>query len=79
MRRGEKIHHPLFGDNLKLYRKSECEIKGLASTVEVFSQNIGMEFGIKKCDVIVTHRGKVKSTDGIELPTCRKIRGIEED
>ena len=47
LRRGEKIHHPLFGNNLKLYRKSECEIKGLASTVEVFSQNIGMEFGKK--------------------------------
>ena len=67
MRRGEKIHHLLFGDNLKPYRNSKCEIKGLASTVEVFSQNIGMEFGIKKCDVIITNRGKVKSTDGIEL------------
>ena len=79
MRRGEKIHHPLFGDNLKLSRKSECEIKGLAFTVDVFSQNIGMEFGIKKCDVIITNRGKVKSTDGIELTTREKIREIEED
>ena len=44
---GEKINHLLFMDDLKLYGKSENEIKGLVSTVEVFSQDIGMEFGIK--------------------------------
>ena len=48
-------------DDLKLYGKSENEIKRLVSTVEVFSQDIGMEFGIKKCGVIITNRGKVKS------------------
>ena len=48
----------LFMDDLKLYGKSESEIKGLLSTVEVFSQDIGMEFGIKKCDVIILNRGK---------------------
>ena len=34
-------------DNLKLHGKYESEIKGLLSTVEVFSQDIGMKFGIK--------------------------------
>ena len=48
---GGKINHLLFMDDLKLYGKSENEIKGLVSTVEVFSQDIGMEFDIKKwCD-----------------------------
>ena len=60
-------------DDLKLYGKSENEVKGLVSTVEVFSQDIGMEFGIKKFDVII-----IKSTDGIELPSGEKIE-IEED
>ena len=75
---GEKINHLLFMDDLKLYGKCENEIKGLMSTVEVFSQDIGMEFGIKKCGVIIMNRGKVKSTDGIELPSGEKIREIEE-
>ena len=66
-------------EDLKLYRKSENEIKGLVSTIELFSQDIGMEFGIKKCGVILMNRGKVKSTDGIELPSGEKIREIEED
>ena len=69
----------MFMGDLKLYGKSENEIKGLVSTVEVFSQDIGMEFGIKKCGVIIMNRGKVKSTDGIELPSGEKIREIEED
>ena len=43
-------------DDLKLYGKSENEVKGLVSTVEVFSQDIGMEFGIKKFDVILSQQ-----------------------
>ena len=69
---GEKINHLLFMEDLKLYGKSENEIKGLVSTAEVSSQ--GMEFGIKKCGVIVMNRGKVKSTDGIELTGGEKTR-----
>ena len=66
-------------DHLKLYGKSENEIKGLVSTVKVFSQDIGMEFGIKKCVVIIMNRRKIKSRDGIELPSGEKIREIKED
>ena len=51
----------------------------LVSTAEVFSQDIGMEFGIKKCGIIIMNREKVKLTDGIELPSGEKIREIEED
>ena len=76
---GEKINHLLFMDDLKLHGKSEGKIKGLLSTVEVVSQEIGMEFGIKKCGVIIMNRGKVNSADGIELPSGEKIREIEED
>ena len=63
---GEKINHLLFMDNLKRYGKSENEIKGLASNPEVFSQDICMEFGIKKCGVIIVNRGIVKSKNGIK-------------
>ena len=38
-----------------------------------------MEFGVKKGGVIIMNRGKVKSTDQIELPSGEKIREIEED
>ena len=61
----EKINHLLFMDDLKLYGKSENEIKGLVSIVEVFSQDIDMEFSMKKCGVVIMNRGKVKATDKI--------------
>ena len=54
--------------------ESENEIKGLVSNVEAFNQDIGVEFGIKGCGVIIMNRGKVKSTDGVELPRGEKIR-----
>ena len=60
LRGGEKINYLLFMDDLNLYGKSQNETKGLVSTVEVFSKDIGMEFGIKKCGVIIMNRGNVK-------------------
>ena len=33
-----------------------------------------MEFGIKKCGVIIRNGGNVKSADGIELSSGQKIR-----
>ena len=76
---GEKNNHLLFMDDLKLYRKSENEIKGLVYTVEVFSQDIDMEFGIKKCGEIIMNRGKVKSANIIESPSDEKIREKKMD
>ena len=66
-------------DDLKLHGKSESEIKGLMSTVEVFSQDTGVEFSIEKCGVIIMNRGKVQSTDGMKLPSGKKMRETEED
>ena len=67
-------------DDLKLHGKSKrSELKGSVSTLELFSQDIDMEFGINKCGVIIMNRGKIKSTAGIELPSSEKIKEIEED
>ena len=76
---GEKINYLLIMSHLKLYGKIENEIKRLVCTVELFHQDIGTEFSIKKCGVIIMNRGIVKSTDGIELPSDEKIREIQED
>ena len=34
-------------DDLKMYGKNEREINALSFTIEIFSIDIGMEFGIK--------------------------------
>ena len=66
-------------DDLELYGNSEKETKRLVSTVKVFSQDICMEFSIKRCGVISINRWKFKSTGRIESPSGQKIREIEED
>ena len=66
----EKISHLLFMDDLKLYSRSE---KGLDSvqTVRVFREDIGMEFGIEKCAMLVMEKGKIVKSVGIELPDVK--------
>ena len=70
---GEKFNLSLFMDDLKIYGKSECEIHSLVSTVELFSTDVGMEFGTKKCGTLVLKRGKAVRSDGLELPSVEKM------
>ena len=49
----EKINHLLFMDDLKLYSQSEKGLDSLLQTVCVFSEDIGMEFGIENCAMLV--------------------------
>ena len=64
----EKIKHLLFMDDLKLYSRSEKGFDSLVQTVRVFSEDIGMEFGIEKCATLVMQKGKIVKSFGIELP-----------
>ena len=64
----EKINHLLFMDDLKLYSKNEKELDSLIQTVRLFSADIGMEFGIEKCAVLVMKKGKLVKSERIVLP-----------
>ena len=45
---------------------------------EEIQQNIGMEFGIEKCVMLVMKSEKGQMTEGIELPNQYKIITLEE-
>ena len=47
------LNHLLFLDDLKLCGKSEKEIDSLVRTVHILSTNMGMEFGIRKCGLLI--------------------------
>ena len=57
-----KLNHLLFMDDLKLFE-----------TVHIFSEDIGMQFGIKKCGPLIMERGKV-----IRLPDGQYMKDIDE-
>ena len=72
-----KINHLLFMDDLKLFGKNEEQIDSWVSTVHIFSKDIGIEFGIKKCGMLVMKRGKIVKCNGIQLPDSEAIKSIE--
>lgn len=74
----ELVNHLLYMDDLKLYGKNEKQIDTLINTVRIFSSDIGMEFGIDKCAVLVMKRGKLVLCDGIDMPDGNIIREVEE-
>ena len=63
-------------DNLKLCAKSERELDSLIQTVRIFSDDVGMVFGLDKCAVLVLKMGKMFRTEGIELPDGKRMREI---
>ena len=75
----EKINHPMYIDDIKLSAKKEKELETLIHTVRIYSQDIGMEFGIERCALLVMKSGKRHLTDGIELPNQEKIRTLAEN
>ena len=74
-----KINNLLFMDDIKLFAKSEKEIDSLVATVNAISNDIGMEFGIQKCGVLVLKRGKVVTSGGIRLTDSEIIREVDEN
>ena len=72
----EKVNHLMYMDDIKPFAKNEKE---LIHTVRIYSRDIGMEFGIEKCAMLVMKSGKRHLTDGIELPNKDKIKSLAEN
>ena len=75
----EKLNHLSYMDNLKLYGKNDYELEGLLRTVKAFSDDIGITFGLDKCDRATFIRGKLKSTSLIVLDIDTKIKELDQE
>ena len=65
-------------DDLKSYSQSEKRLDSLVQTVSCFSEDMGIEFGIKKCATSVMEKGKIVKSVGIELPDDKVIKSLQE-
>ena len=63
-----KLNNLLLMDDFKLFKKRDGQIDTLAQTVFTFSEDIGMEFGLKKCGGVILKKEKLVKFDGIYLP-----------
>ncbi len=74
-----KINHLLFMDDLKLYGKNEKQLDSLIQTVNEFTDDIKMEFGISKCAVLIMKKGKISHSEGVRLPNQDEIKSLGEE
>ena len=72
------INHLLFMDDLKLYSRNEKGLSSLVLTICVFSEDIGMEFGMEKYAMLVIEKGKIVKSVGMELLDGKVIKSLQK-
>ena len=65
-------------DDLKLYSKSERALDCLVQTVKIFSKDIGIQFEIDKCTILVMKKVKIVKSANIQMPNDKVFKSIEE-
>ena len=75
----KKINHLIYMDDIKRFAKNVKELESLIHAVRIYSQDIGMQFGIETCAMLMMKSGKRLMTNGIEQPNHEKIRTLEEN
>ncbi|CAK1600950.1 unnamed protein product [Parnassius mnemosyne] len=58
------INHLLYMDDLKVYANNKSNLKVLLDSVEVFTSDIGMQFGLDKCKIIHLSSGYISNAIG---------------
>ena len=43
----------MYMDNIKLFMKNEKELESLTQIIRIYCQDIGIEFGIDKCAILI--------------------------
>ena len=86
----EKINRLMQMNDIKQFEKNEKTLETLIHTSRIYSQDVGMRFGIDKCTfvyakshpnvltMVVMNSGKRHLTDGMELPNQDRIRMLRE-
>ena len=65
-------------DDIKLFANKEKELETLIHTVRIYSRDIGIDFVIEKCAMLVMKSGKRQLTDGMELRNQDNIKTLAE-
>ena len=68
----------MYKDDIKLLAEKEKELENHIQTVRIYSQDIGMEFGIEKCVIVIMRSRTRHVTERIELPNQEIMRTFGE-
>ena len=61
-----------------MYSRSEKGLDSLVQTVCLFSEHIGMKFGVEKCAMLAMEKGKTVESVGIEFPDGKVIKSLQK-
>ncbi len=64
--------------DITLFAKNEKELKTLIKVVRIYIQDMGTEFGIGKCTLLIMKSGKQYMKNRMEVPNQEKIRMLRE-
>ena len=73
----QKINHLMYMNDIKIFDKNE-KLETLIQTIRIYSQDIGMEFGMKNYAMLIMKKEKRKTIEGIELSNQESIRILGE-
>ena len=76
---GKLINHLLFMDDLKVFAKDEKQLDQLIELVFKFSKDVGMEFGMEKCAMMVIKRGVKIKSESITLPDGETMKEVDQE
>ena len=66
----------MYMDDIKHFAKTGKDLETLIQTVRTYSQDIGMEFSIEKCAMLIIKSGKRHITEGDERSNQVIIRTL---
>ncbi|XP_041986276.1 uncharacterized protein LOC121738355 [Aricia agestis] len=75
------INHLLYMDDLKLYAKTKKTLESLMHTVKIFTNDIGMKFGLEKCNTlhIIEGRKSRNQTEGQMLLSGEEFAYLKDN
>ena len=68
----EKFNPLMYIDDIKLFAENKKELETQTQAERKYSQDIGMDFGIEKCAMLIIKSRKRHMIEGMELPNQKK-------
>ena len=72
----KRFNHLFYMDDLKLYSKSDSNLRSLFRIVKKFSDDIRMQFGLEKRAKIIMNKGKMARSSNISLNEHTHIKEL---
>ena len=66
----------MYVDDVKLFAKNEKELENLIQAIKIYCQDIGMEFAIEKCAMMICRKRQM--AEGIDLSIQEKLKRTEK-